>query len=91
MLVLFLLLFVIGVPLLLLYSMQSSVDANGLPRACNEVLAEGLKEALDVRNLQAWPIKKALKQWPGAGFGGAQRLGAPERACGSLRSAFGAQ
>ena len=50
-LVLFLLLFVIGVPLLLLYSMQSTTDANGLPRASNEVL-RGLGEAMDVRGVQ---------------------------------------
>ncbi|CAK9013192.1 unnamed protein product [Durusdinium trenchii] len=52
-LVLFLVPFVIGVPLMLLYCMQSSsVDPNGLPPLTNEVLQNGLGEALDVRAAQ---------------------------------------
>ncbi|CAE7823385.1 ERDJ2 [Symbiodinium sp. CCMP2592] len=52
-LVLFLLLFVIGVPLLMLYCMgSSSVDNNGLPRETNKVLAEGFSPSLDARELQ---------------------------------------
>jgi len=52
-LVLFLLLFVIGVPLLMLYCMQStSLDPNGLPRITNEVLQQGLGDTMDVRAVQ---------------------------------------
>ncbi|CAE7542724.1 ERDJ2A [Symbiodinium natans] len=52
-LVLFLLLFVIGVPLMMLYCMgSSSVDNNGLPRETNKVLAEGFSPSLDAKQLQ---------------------------------------
>eukprot|EP00435_Cladocopium_sp_Y103_P012852 s2447_g3.t1 len=52
-LVLFLLLFVIGVPLTLLYCMQSTtIDQNGLPRITNEVLQNGLGDTMDVRAVQ---------------------------------------
>ncbi|CAJ1359312.1 unnamed protein product [Effrenium voratum] len=51
-LVLFLLLFVIGVPVLMLCCMQSSGEQNGLPSASNEVLDAGFDASMDAKEVQ---------------------------------------
>jgi len=69
-LVLFVILFIIGVPLLMLYAMGTpSLDSNGLPRETNKVLSKGFSSSLDAKQLQelilnAYAAAEAPKKEP---------------------------